>query len=156
MPHKPKANPTDKPSSFTLLLAVRDSQSTRGSARALLQALVYRADRSYICWPSYRQLAEDTMLDEATLKRAAKTLEDAGLIRRIIRRQRSNKFFVRYDRIVEQAEAKREARKVAKAEALRIALDEDDIDITTDPDDETDESDTDDALDSWCKKTHHA
>ena len=91
MSRPPKTNPHGKPSTFTLLLAVRDSQSTRGSARALLEALVLRAapKNANACWPSYRQLAEDTMLDEATLKRAAKTLEDAGLIRRLVRRQRS-------------------------------------------------------------------
>jgi hypothetical protein len=95
-----------KPSILNLLLAIRDAASTKGAQRALLNALALRANpnNDFVCWPSYRMLNRDTCLDEGTLKRAAKRLEDAGLIRRVVRQQQSNRFFVHFDALAAQAE----------------------------------------------------
>lgn len=105
-------------SMFKLLRLVRDARSTKNSDRLLLNALAMRSDpkRNYACWPSYRQLGLDTMLDEVTLKRAAKRLEDAGLLRRRVRKNRSNLFFVNVTKLIEQAEAMREANRKSKSE----------------------------------------
>jgi len=87
----------------TLLLmqiAVRDGRATTGARRLLLDAIVLRANpKEWTCFPSYARLAVDTGLNEATLRRAAKELEDAGLIKRRIRLNRSNVFTVCCDRI---------------------------------------------------------
>ena len=42
-------------------------------------------------------------MDAATLKRAAKKLEDGGLIKRVIRANRSNRFFLNVKLLQEQA-----------------------------------------------------
>jgi DNA-binding MarR family transcriptional regulator len=108
---------------FKVLRIVRDAQSTRGAQRALLFALAMRCQpaKKFISWPSYRQLAEDTMLDEVTLKRAAKKLEDSKLIRRQVRRNRSNIFFLNVALLQEQArdvKAAKEKVRVADIEEI--------------------------------------
>lgn len=112
-----------------------------------------------MCWPSYRLLAEDTQLDEGTLKRAAKALQEAGLIRRVIRRQRSNQFYVRFDVLIRQAEFKREEKKLVQAEALRKLMDGEDsnlgIEVVPDPDKATD-SDLDEEFGSWGQEVANA
>lgn len=126
---KSNETPNKAPSTFTLLLAYRDAQSTRGGRRALPNALVLRtnSNESYICWPRFRRLAEDTQLDQRTLKRAAKALEEAGLIRRVTRRHRSNQFYVRFDVLLRQAASKSDAKKLAKEEVLRKLKDGEEI-----------------------------
>jgi DNA-binding MarR family transcriptional regulator len=136
-----------KPSILNLLLAIRDAASTKGAQRALLNALALRANpnNDFVCWPSYRMLSRDTCLDEGTLKRAAKRLEDAGLIRRVVRQQQSNRFFVHFDALAAQAEGQREARQLAKLgprkEGNHFAEPQDNsgnIDLHSDLDDEHD------------------
>ena len=80
---------------FAVLRLVRDARSTRNAERQLLDALAMRCQpaKKFLSWPSYRQLALDTQLDEITLKRAAKRLEDKRLIKRVIRQNRSNCFY---------------------------------------------------------------
>ena len=75
---------------------VRDSGTTRGAGRGLLMALVLRCNvkKGWFCFPTYKTLAEDTLYDEATLKRAAKALVEQGLIRIQVRRNRSNVFHI--------------------------------------------------------------
>lgn len=62
--------------------------------------------------------------------------------------------------LMEQAEAKREARLAAKDEAYRKLLEEDDLDLTSIPDDDTDDvednDDSNDGLDGWAEETNHA
>jgi hypothetical protein len=98
---------------FKVLRLIRDARSTKHADRALLNALALRCDprKKFACWPSYRQLALDTLLDEVTLQRAARRLEDAGLIKRTIRANRSNLFFLNIPKLIEQADS------VKKAEA---------------------------------------
>lgn len=123
-----------------VLWAIRDSKSTKGAARQLLVALALRCSpkQNYCCWPSYRQLAEDCQLDPATLKRAAASLENAGLVKRIVRKNRSNRFFIIVSKLQEQAKAQKEAKEAAKQEAtdeeFPLGVDHDD------PEDEQDNS----------------
>lgn len=94
---------------FKLLRLVRDAGSTKNAKRELLHAIAMRCrpDKNFIAWPSYRLLAEDTLLDESTLKRAARALEDENLIKRVIRPNRSNCFFVNAALLQEQADKRK-------------------------------------------------
>jgi DNA-binding MarR family transcriptional regulator len=152
-----------KPSILNLLLAIRDAGSTKGAQRALLNALALRANpnNDFVCWPSYRVLSMDTCLDGGTLKRAAKRLEDAGLIRRVVRQQQSNRFYVSFDVLAAQAEGQREARQLAKRgprdERGRIAEPQNNsvnIDSPVDFDDDNDSEQ--DPFENWGKRTTRA
>jgi DNA-binding MarR family transcriptional regulator len=101
---------------FRVLRLVRDARSTRNAQRELLYALAMRCQpaKKFICWPSYAQLAKDTLLDETTLKRAAKRLEDADLIKRVVRPNRSNCFYLNVALLQVQAAAVKEAEEAAK------------------------------------------
>ena len=101
---------------FAVLRLIRDARSTKNADRALLMALGLRCRpaEGFECWPSYRQLAQDTQLDEVTLKRAAKRLEDAKLIKRAIRQNRSNTFYLNIPLLQEQAVAVKAAEEAAK------------------------------------------
>jgi hypothetical protein len=104
---------------FSVLRLIRDARSTKNADRALLMALGLRCKpaEGFKCWPSYRQLALDTQLDEVTLKRAAKRLEDTKLIKRVIRQNRSNSFFLNIPLLQEQAQAVEAAEEDAKKAA---------------------------------------
>jgi DNA-binding MarR family transcriptional regulator len=101
---------------FRVLRYIRDARSTQKAERALLLALGMRCQpaKKFIAWPSYRQLALDTCLDEVTLKRAAKKLEDANLIKRTIRPNRSNCFYINVPLLQQQAAAVKAAEDAAK------------------------------------------
>jgi DNA-binding transcriptional regulator YhcF (GntR family) len=101
---------------FRLLRLVRDARSTQNADRALLIALAMRCQpaKKFISWPSYRLLAQDTQLDEITLKRAAKRLEDSKLIRRVKRANRSNTFFINAALLQQQAAVVKAAEEAAK------------------------------------------
>lgn len=103
---------------FRVLRFVRDARSTKHAERDLLNALALRCNpkKKYIAWPSYALLAKDTLLDEITLKRAAKRLEDAGLIKRVQRQNRSNLFFLNVALLQQQAAAVKEAELMDKEE----------------------------------------
>ena len=90
---------------FQVMRLVRDARSTKGAQRQLLMALALRCNpkKKFICWPSYRVLAEDTLLDPMTLKRAAKKLEDGKLIKRSVRSNHSNVWWVNVALLEEQA-----------------------------------------------------
>lgn len=107
------------------MLWARDAQSTKGAEREVLYALILRcsSQKKYSCFPSYQQLAEDTGLNIKTVKRAAKKLEDAGIIKRLVRRNRSNIFQVQVGVLQKQA-FERLAAKKAEKEALVKELDD--------------------------------
>ena len=85
-------------------------------------ALRCNPKKRYSCWPSYRQLALDTGLHEVTLKAAAADLEEANLVKRVTRRNRSNIFFLNIAKLEEQADAVRKAE--AEARVKRAAEEE--------------------------------
>ena len=96
-----------EPTVLDLFRAIRDSESTKGSQRILLLALALRCKPgTWMCWPSYSRLARDTCLDAVTCKRAAKGLEEAGIVRRQVRRNRSNRFYINFERLRAQAETR--------------------------------------------------
>jgi DNA-binding MarR family transcriptional regulator len=99
---------------------IRDARSTRGGHRQLLNALALRCspDKNYITWPSYRQLSLDTLLDPATLKRAAHSLEESKLIKRGTRQNRSNLFWINTALLQKQAAAIKAAEVKAKVDDL--------------------------------------
>jgi hypothetical protein len=101
---------------FALLRLIRDARSTKNADRDLLNALALRSQpaKNFISWPSYRQLALDTQLDEITLRRAAKRLETVKLINRVIRANRSNCFFINVPLLEKQAAAVKELEDAAK------------------------------------------
>ena len=103
-----------------VLLLIRNARSTRNSQRELLYALALRCnpDRQFLCFPSYGLLAKDTGLDVATLKRAAKALEQAGIIRKVVRPNRSCVFFLNIKLLMEQAAAAKAAEDEAKQSSL--------------------------------------
>ena len=102
---------------FAVLRLIRDARSTKNADRALLMALGLRCKpaEGFKCWPSYRQLAQDTLLDEVTLKRAAKRLEDAKLIKRLIRQNRSNTFYLNIPLLQQQVAAIKDEEEAKKA-----------------------------------------
>lgn len=106
-------SPTSRPGILSLLWAIRDSRSTKGAQRHLLNALALRCSekKNYSCWPSYDQLSKDTQLDEVTLKRAAAKLESAEVIKRVTRPNRANIWFLNVAAILSQAAATRTAEK---------------------------------------------
>jgi DNA-binding MarR family transcriptional regulator len=101
---------------FRVLRFIRDARSTKKADRALLMALGMRCQpaKKFISWPSYKQLALDTGLDEVTLKRAAKRLEDAKLIKRTVRPNRSNCFYLNVALLQQQAAAVKAADDAAR------------------------------------------
>lgn len=131
---------------FSLILIVRDARSTRASDRSLLFALALRCNpaKQYVCWPTYRVLAEDTGLDEITLRRAAKRLEDAKLIKRVCRDKRSNLFFLNVPLLAQQAEANRAAGKAKQKAKLDLTNPFGDVLLDESPEshDESEEGDT--------------
>jgi DNA-binding MarR family transcriptional regulator len=92
-----------------VLLLVRNARSTEKAERALLIAIALRCKPkdNWRCWPSYEMLAKDTLLSESALKMAAKKLEKVGLIRRVVRHNRSNVFIMNVDLLQEQAAKER-------------------------------------------------
>jgi DNA-binding MarR family transcriptional regulator len=106
------------PSAFKVLIWARNAGSTRGAQRELLYALILRCrkEAKYAAFPGYKLLAEDTGLHPITLKRAAAALIKAGIIKRHVRPNRSNMWFINVSLLQEQAaarEAEREERKRA-------------------------------------------
>ena len=124
---------------------IRDACSTKGAQRELLYALGLRCNpaKKFLCFPSYAQLAEDTQLDPATLKKAAKVLEDNRLIKRVIRKNRSNVFFINVPLLQEQA-AIAKASKLAALEEMDSPFDDPQV-----PEDRDDNDEDVDVDDSW-------
>ena len=131
------------PSLLLLLWLIRDARSTKGAARHLLMALALRCNpkQRYSCWPSYSMLAQDTQLDEVTLKRAAAKLEDAKLIHRVVRKNRSNRWYINVALLQQQANAVMAAKK-AEDDAEECIFDAPETGNKTEADD------GDDAMDS--------
>jgi DNA-binding transcriptional regulator YhcF (GntR family) len=98
-----------------ILWSIRDSGIVRNSERQLLDALAMRCrpKEGYKCWPSYRQVARHTSCNVGTLKKAAAALEEKNLIRRTVRRNRSNYFYINIVMLVEQAAIQLAADKAA-------------------------------------------
>jgi hypothetical protein len=101
------------PSAFKVLIWARDAGSTRGAERELLYALILRCRKEvkYAAFPGYALLAGDTGLHPITLKRAAAGLIKAGIIRRHVRPNRSNMWYINVALLQEQAEARKAERK---------------------------------------------
>ncbi len=104
-------------SPFALLLMIRDAATTRGAQRALLNAIALRcrAEQQYSAYPSYACLAEDTLLDQKTLRRAARALEAAGLISRKGRGNHTNRFYLNVSLLKTQADDAKTRRQAEKA-----------------------------------------
>lgn len=92
---------------FKLMRIIRDARSTKGAERHVLNALALRCrpDKGYTAFPSYQTLVADTSLDVATVKRAARKLEAAGVIKRFKRTNRSNIFWINVAALMESADA---------------------------------------------------
>jgi hypothetical protein len=88
-----------------LILDVRDSGLGKHSELILLYALASRVnpDRGFSCFPSYELLCADTRLDKKTLQRAAAGLEKSGLLRREIRPNHSNVWWLNVEKIQKTA-----------------------------------------------------
>lgn len=110
---------SDLPTILKLLTMARDLEGPKGAARLLLLMLILRAARehNYSCFPSYGLLASDCNCNMKTLKLAAAELEKLGLIKRVIRRNRSNKFFINVELIMSLSAAHR-AERAAEKEAV--------------------------------------
>lgn len=72
---------SDEPRDFTMIpnWVIRDSVLT-GNEVLVLVALWSRANKQREAWPSKRQLASDSHVSEATVKRTVPMLQDRGLI----------------------------------------------------------------------------
>ena len=95
--HARPVNPSVDFDKWEAARAVRDSGTLTGYEKAVLHALILRADREGVCWPSYGQIAIDTGFSERTVKRAvAGILERGGnnplVVRVRDRSQNSNKY----------------------------------------------------------------
>lgn len=113
-----------KPMSIVKLIrTIRDAGSTEKAERMLLLHLALRCqpDEQYKASPTYAVLAQDTLLDDMTLRRAAAALEKKKLIRRVRRTSRSNEFFINVVLLKRQAEERQ-----AKLEPNWDLLDEED------------------------------
>lgn len=101
-----------------LLLDARDAHITTKAEQSLLYHLIMRCDprKNYSCYPRYAQLCLDTGLEQKTLQRAAAWLEKEGYMRRVIRPEQSNLWFVDAVRIHTLAVEKRVEEKREKEE----------------------------------------
>jgi DNA-binding MarR family transcriptional regulator len=92
-----------------MLLYTRDSGLTRNSQQSLLYHLVIRCrpKDDYSCFPGYDLLSRDTGLDITTLKRAARGLEEKGLVFRKVRHNHANLWYINFAEIQKKAEANR-------------------------------------------------
>jgi DNA-binding MarR family transcriptional regulator len=96
----------------------RDSQLVRNSELVLLMMLSLRVNptKQYSCFPSYQLLSRDTGLDMTTLKRAARSLEGKNLIRRKVRPNHSNLWYLNVGMIQQAAEENRASAKTEEDE----------------------------------------
>lgn len=113
------------------MTAIRDAQCAEGAQRIVLDALALRANpaKGWTCWPSYRLLANDTLLNEETVRRAAKALEEKNLIRRKLRMNTTNIFTVRFKTIVRLAEEKARIKREQEEEEEAAKTTDDPIDL---------------------------
>lgn len=88
---------------FELFELVRDATTLTGAQALLLYHIAWRVNpqKNYMCFPSYERLVADTHYTEQMLRRAAKGLEKAGLIRRIKRFKRSTLWYLNVRELTE-------------------------------------------------------
>jgi len=102
--------PTESTDNFMQVLTalghIRDAGSTKGADRLVLIALLSRCanDGLFKCFPSYALLAYDAQVNIQTAKRSVRNLVQAGIVRRKVRRNQSNFFFINVSLLKEQAE----------------------------------------------------
>jgi hypothetical protein len=119
-----KSKPNDAASFSQLVYLDRDLRDARlhemtAAEHLMLIHLAWRINKNYTCWPSIQQLVRDTGLNEYTLKRAGTALVNAKLVKRRIRKNRSNLWWINHKLLGERAEANREADRRAK-EAIEL------------------------------------
>lgn len=105
-------------SRFDLFELVRDATEVGGAQFLLLIAIAWRANprENYSCFPSYQRLAEDTHCTQQALRAAARKLEEAKLIWREKRRNRSNVFYLNVALLLELQAGKKTSNGTAKNE----------------------------------------
>lgn len=101
---------------FELMRVIRDSRAVKNGPRLVLDALALRCrtEQEFRAWPSYRQLVLDTGLNMTTLKRIAKQLEERNLIRRKVKANKANTFFINVPLLQEMAQAARDEDQAEK------------------------------------------
>jgi hypothetical protein len=101
-----------------LLKDARDSHLVAKAQFMLLLMLIVRCDpeKDYSCYPGYELLAEDTGLNMKTLKAAAVGLEGKKLVKRRVRPNHSNVWYINAKLLHETAEAKRAAKAEERSE----------------------------------------
>jgi hypothetical protein len=95
--------------SWDLLEIVRDANVVKGAERHVLFALCMRANtkKNFTCFPSYAQIVEDSSVGLSQVKVAVRELAKAGWIRRQIRPNTSNLFFIDVPALKAAAEERR-------------------------------------------------
>lgn len=73
--------------SFELRDMIRDHTTLTGAQRILLDEIARRANpkHNYACWPSMSLLIHDTHYGDQQIRNAARSLEEAGFIKRIVK-----------------------------------------------------------------------
>jgi DNA-binding MarR family transcriptional regulator len=107
----------DKLSVLDVAWDARDSHlAAKGGEATLLLMLALRTDpkKKYSCFPGYGQLKEDSGLNIKTLKAAAAALEKKNLVKRVVRPNHSNLWYINVKLLHETAEKNRAADKRAK------------------------------------------
>lgn len=101
-----------------LLKDSRDSHLVTKAEAMLLLMLILRCDpeKSYSCYPGYELLTEDTGLNMKTLKAAAAGLESKTLVKRRVRPNHSNTWFINAKLLHETAEVNRAAKAAERTE----------------------------------------
>ncbi|MDE1156360.1 MAG: helix-turn-helix domain-containing protein [Acidobacteriaceae bacterium] len=99
-----------KLTTLDILRDARNSGLFRKAAQSLYYHLALRADQSkqYSTYVGYPTLCADTGLDAKTLQKAAAELEDQGLIRRVVRPNHSNIWFLNVTAVRDAVERIRE------------------------------------------------
>jgi hypothetical protein len=100
-------------SRFELFELVCDGTKLTGASAVLLYQIAWRANpaEKYSCYLSTERLVDETHYTEQILHVAAKKLEAEGLITRVKRSKRSTIFFLNVRKLMQMAEAAKDAKK---------------------------------------------
>jgi hypothetical protein len=136
----------------TILLAIRDCLEVKGAERAVLEAILLRADRKkqWGCFPSLPVIAADARLSVRSAQRSILTLEKAGLISITHRPYTSNFYHVNVKTILEAAAAKKAERGTFPACPFDDGDDSDDAvlnELTDGPQSDVESEEEDEELD---------
>ena len=102
-----------------VLRAIRDSRKFAGAQRLLMDAIALRESEKhkYWAWPSYACLAADTGMDRATLSRAASKLKKDRFLEIEVRRNRSNRFRIILEALLDAVREREESEAKGADEA---------------------------------------